>query len=250
MISAILKRRYWVLKSKIYSLLGLLIMLPILLTVIVYFPIKNLIVDHQTWDVPFEQWILSGLVVLTQMMMLIPSVSRDLFELRIQKKIIPAIVLTPISKPNYLVELFVCILIESVFYLISAMLIFSILTAPGFNFLQYSMLFILLLLMNAIIINILITLSLLIDRFTIYLTSVLLLTLIIIFASGLIFDFSLFPENIANILKFSPIGLITQSVHGALFDGMIYWLFILGILIIILIWITLNSLLFTKRVAK
>jgi|GEM_PF-5567109 len=249
MISAILNRRYWIVKSRIYTLLGLLILLPILLTIIVYLPLKNLIVD-QAWDIQFEQWIFAGLVVIAQLMMLIPSVSRDLFELRIQKRIIPTIVLTPASNSNYLIGLFTCILIESVFYLVSAMLIFSILTAPGFSFFQYSMLFFLLLLMNALIINILITLSLSIDRFTLYLTSVTVLVLIFTFASGLIFDFGLFPENITNILKYSPSGLIAQAVHGALFNGTINWLFILGILIIIMIWTTLNSLLFVKRTDK
>ena len=82
MIVSILTRRFWIIKNRLFSTLGLLFLLPIFLNVVINLPFKRMVVNPLL-NISHEQWIFPGLVIIVVLMMMIPSVYRDLFDLRI-----------------------------------------------------------------------------------------------------------------------------------------------------------------------
>ncbi len=229
MISSILIRRYWIIKNRLVTTLGLLLFLPIFINIVVNLPLKRIIVNP-LWKIPHEQWIYPGLVLIVVTIMMIPSVYRDLFELRIHKKLLPSLALTPISKSKYLYSFLLTVLIESVLYAIVIMIIFSFLIAPDFTVIDYLIMFPFVLFFIALTANILVTISLIIDKTTLYNILMLMIFLFIVFASGLIIEFEYFPEAIGNIIKYLPTGQIMHSMRMALFSDVVNWAIILIVL--------------------
>ncbi|MFC1593510.1 hypothetical protein ACFL3O_01080 [Candidatus Neomarinimicrobiota bacterium] len=249
MISTLLKRRFWIIKKRIFSTLGLLLILPIFLNIVINLPFKRLVVNP-LWNIPHEQWIYPGLTIIVVIMMMIPSVYRDLFDLRIHKKLLPTLTLTPISKSMYLYSFLITIIIETVLYTILVMVVYSILIVPGFAVLDYLIMLPFFLLFIALGANILITLSLVVDKTTLNNLLMLMFFLFIVFASGTVVEFEYFPEIIGNVLRYLPTGQIMQSLRMSLFSGVINWLIVLSALVTIIMWAYLNGIIFKKRLTK
>ena len=249
MISSILTRRFWIVKNRLLSTLSLLLILPVFLNIVINLPFKRMVISP-LWDVPHEQWIYPGLVIIVIIMMMIPSVYRDLFELRIHKKLLPSLSLTPISKSLYLYNFLLTVIIESIVYTILVMTVFSILIVPNFGILDYLIMFPYLVLFIALGANILISLSLLVNKTTLYNLLMLSFFLFIIFASSTVIEFEYFPEVIGNVLRYLPTGQIMHSMRMALFSDVINWLIIFASIITIVLWTYINGLLFTKRLRK
>jgi ABC-type multidrug transport system permease subunit len=249
MISTLLIRRFWIIKNRLLTTLGLLLILPVFLNIVINLPFKRLVVNP-LWNIPHEQWIYPGLTIIVVVMMMIPSVYRDLFDLRIHKKLLPALALTPVSKVLYLYNFFLTIIIEAAVYTILVMQVYYILIAPGFTVLDYLIMIPFILLFIALGANILITLSLIVDKTTLYNVLMLTFFLFIVFASGTVIEFEYFPEVIGNILIYLPTGQIMQSLRMALFSGVINWLILLIIFSAIILWTVINGIIFKKRLIK
>ncbi len=249
MISTLLIRRIWIVKNRFLTTLGLLLILPVFLNIVINLPFKRLVVNP-LWNIPHEQWIYPGLTIIVVVMMMIPSVYRDLFDLRIHKKLLPALALTPVSKALYLYNFVLTVIIEAAVYTIIVMQVYYILIAPGFAVLDYFIMFPFILLFIALAANILITLSLIVDKTTLYSLFMLTFFLFIVFASGTVIEFEYFPEVIGNILRYLPTGQIMQSLRMALFSGVINWLILLSIFGIIILWTVINGILFKKRLTR
>ncbi len=249
MISTLLIRRFWIIKNRLLTTLGLLLILPVFLNIVINLPFKRLVVNP-LWNIPHEQWIYPGLTIIVVVMMMIPSVYRDLFDLRIHKKILPALALTPVSKALYLYNFLISVIIEAAVYTILVMQVYYILIAPGFAVLDYLIMFPFILLFIALAANILITLSLIVDKTTLYSLLMLTFFLFIVFASGTVIEFEYFPEVIGNILMYLPTGQIMQSLRMALFSGVVNWLILSSIFGAIILWTVINGILFKKRLTK
>ncbi|MBU0529202.1 ABC transporter permease [bacterium] len=249
MISALLIRRFWIIKNRLFTTLGLLLILPIFLNVVINLPFKRLVVNP-LWNIPHEQWIYPGLTIIAVIMMMIPSVYRDLFDLRIHKKLLPSLALTPMSKSLYLYYFLITVLIETIVYTALVMAVYSVLIAPGFSLLDYLIMFPFFILFIALSANILITLSLVVDKTTLYNLLMLIFFLFIVFASGTVIEFEYFPEIIGNIFRYLPTGQIMQSLRMAMFSGVVNWLIFFSALVTIILWTYLNGLLFKKRLTK
>ena len=249
MISTQLVRRFWIIKNRFFTTLGLILILPIFLNVIINLPFKRIVVNP-LWNIPHEQWIYPGLTIIVVVMMMIPSVYRDLFELRIHKKLLPALALTPGSKSVYLYNFLLAVLIETMIYAILVMIINSILIVPGFGLLDYLIMIPFFILFLALGANILITLSLIVEKTTLYSLLMLMFFLFIVFASGTVIEFEYFPEIVGNVLRYLPTGQIMQSLRMALFSGVINWAILFIAFLTIILWTYFNGLLFKMRLNK
>jgi len=249
MLMTILNRRFWIIKNRLFSTVALLLLLPIFLNVIINLPFKRMVVTP-FWNVPHEQWIFPGLVIIIAFIMMIPSVYRDLFDLRLHNKLLPSLALTPILKPMYLYAVLLSVIIELAIYTIIVMFIFSILMVPGFGIIEYLIMFPFIILFIALGANILITLSLVVDKTTLYSITMLTIFIFIIFGSGSIIEFEFFPEIIGNILRYLPTGQILHSLRMAMFSGVFNWLIIISAIVTIIVWAYINGILFTKRLKK
>lgn len=249
MIPLILKRRLWIIKNRIYSTFGLLFLLPIFLHVVINLSFKRMVVNP-LWNIPHEQWIFPGLVIIVVFIMMIPIVYRDLFELRIRNKLIPSLTLAPISHYRFLFVFITAAIIETAIYSIITICIFSIIIFPGLSAVEYLLMFPFILLFIGIGINILITLALLIDKTTLFNVMVLTFFMFIIFGSGLIISFEYFPQIVGDILRYLPTGQIMQSLRMAVFSLAFNWVIILVAILSVFAWSYINGLIFEKRLYR
>ena len=130
------------------------------------------------------------------------------------------------------------------------MIVYSILIAPGFSALDYLLMFPFIILFIALGANILISLSLIVDKTTVYNLLMLTFFVFIVFASGTVIEFEYFPEVIGNILRYLPTGQIMQSLRMALFSGVVNWIIIISMIVTIILWAFLNGIIFKKRLIK
>ena len=63
MIYALLKRRLWLWQNRLILSMSFLFAIPILISVIILYPLKNIFVKSLS-DIPFEQWVIPGLIFL------------------------------------------------------------------------------------------------------------------------------------------------------------------------------------------
>jgi len=207
-------------------------------------------VVNPLWNVPHEQWILPGLVIIVVFIMMIPIVYRDLFELRIRNKLLPSLILAPTTHYRFLFSFITATIIETAIYSIITIGIFSIIMIPGLSIVEYLIMFPFILLFIGIGVNILITLALIIDKTTLSNVIVLTFFMFIIFGSGLIVSFEYFPRIVGDILRYLPTGQIMQSLRMAMFSFAFNWIIIVLVIISIIAWSFINSMVFEKRLYK
>ena len=245
MVNALIKRRVWIVNNRLLSTISAILILPVFLNVFINLPLKNIVVNP-IWDIPYEQWSYPGLVMIVMILMMIPTISRDLFDLRIHKQLIPPLSLTPISKMMFICAFHLVTIIETVLYAIIVMVVLSVLIAPGFSIIDYLIMLPFIIIFSALAANLFITISLCINRTTLYNLVLLSIFTFMLFGSGLVIEFEYFPDIIETILRALPTGQIMQSMRMALFSGVINWLNILGALLIITAWAYLNGHIFQK----
>lgn len=249
MIKLILQRRLWIIRNRLFSTFGLLFLLPVFLHIIINLPLKRLVINP-LWNVSHEQWIFPGLVIIVSFIMMIPIIYRDLFDLRLHNKLLPSLVLAPVSKANFLYSFILAAIIESTFYAVVIMWIFSLIMIPEFSFIDFLIMFPFIILFIGIGTNILISLSLIIDKTTLFVIMVLAFFIFVIFGSGLIVQFEFFPAIIGDILRYLPTGQIMQALRMAIFSHTYNWPIIFLALFSILLWAYFNGLIFTRRIHK
>lgn len=249
MIKAILTRRLWIIRNRLFSTFGILLLLPVFLHTIINLPLKRMVVNP-LWNISHEQWIFPGLVIIVAFVMMMPIIYRDFFDLRLHNKLLPSLALAPVSKTKFLYSFLVAVIIESAVYIVITIWIFSLIMFPLLSVLDYLIMFPFILLFIGLGANIFITLSLIIDRTTLF--SILMLTffIFIIFGSGLIVEFEFFPALIGDILRYLPTGQIMQSLRMAIFSSTFNWLIIALSLISIIVWTYINGVIFAKKVYK
>lgn len=249
MIPLLLKRRLWIIKNRLYSTFGLLFLLPVFLHIVINLSFKRMVVNP-LWNVSHEQWIFPGLVIIVVMVMMIPIVLRDLFELRIRNKLLPSLTIAPVTSITFIYNFFTAVLIETAIYSIITIGIFSTIMMPTYGLVEYLIMFPFIILFLGIGINILITLALIIDKTTLFNVMVLTFFMFIVFGSGLIVSFEYFPQIVGNILRYLPTGQIMQALRMAMFSFTFNWIIILIAIVTIAAWSYLNGFILEKRLYR
>jgi len=170
---------------------------------------------------------------------IIPSIFRDIFDLRIHKKVLTYVSLSPYSKRFIIFSFLMVALIEGIIMSLGSILLFSFIIPYPFGLIEtivllvYSSIFIL------VFGNILITISILADKSATFLLSIVILFFFILLGSGLIIELPFFPPSVNYILSIFPISMTVQAMQSHLFSGFINWplifsplLFSIGLLII------------------
>ena len=231
-------RRIWLFGNNVISSLILSFLFPLTIFIFTNLAFRNVIVIS-FYDIKFDTWIYPSMVLLVSGLSIIPSIFRDIFDLRIHKKILTYLALSPYSKRFIIFSFLVVALIEGIIMCLGSLLIFSLIIPYPFGLIEtvallvYSSIFIL------VIGNILITISILAGQSVTFLISTVMLLLFILIGSGLIIELSFFPSSVNYILSISPISMVVQAMQSYLFSGFINLpltlfpiLFNLGLLII------------------
>ena len=249
MIPLLLKRRFWIIRNRLYSTFGLLFLLPIFLHIVINLSLKRMVVNP-LWNVSHEQWIFPGLVIIVIIIMMIPIVLRDLFELRIRNKLLPALTIAPVTSITFIFSFTTAVIIETAIYSVVTIGIFSTIMMPAYGILEYLIMFPFILLFLGLGINILITLALIIDKTTLFNVMVLTFFIFIVFGSGLIVSVQYSPQIVADILIYLPTGQIMQALRMAMFSFTFNWIIILIAILTIATWSYLNGIILEKRLYR
>ena len=231
-------RRIWLLGNNITSSLVLSFMLPLTVFIFTNLAFRNVLI-MSLYDVKFDTWIYPSMVLFVSGLSIIPSIFRDIFDLRIHKKVLTYVSISPYSKRFIIFSFLMVALIEGIIMSLGSILLFSFIIPYPFGLIEtivllvYSSIFIL------VFGNILITISILADKSATFLLSIVILFFFILLGSGLIIELPFFPPSVNYILSIFPISMIVKAMQSYLFSGFINWpliffplLFSIGLLII------------------
>ena len=231
-------RRIWLLGNNITSSLVLSFMLPLTVFIFTNLAFRNVLI-MSLYDIKFDTWIYPSMVLFVSGLSIIPSIFRDIFDLRIHKKVLTYVSLSPYSKRFIIFSFLMLALIEGIIMSLGSILLFSFIIPYPFGLIEtivllvYSSIFIL------VFGNILITISILADKSATFLISIIVLFFFILLGSGLIIELPFFPPSVNYILSIFPISMTVQAMQSHLFSGFINWplifsplLFSIGLLII------------------
>ena len=246
MIKGLLKRRYWLFKSRLISSITVLFLFPVIFSLIVILPLKSIIL-YSISGVLYEIWVYPGFIYFIASISLFPILYRDFFDLRIHHKLLVNISLTPFSKSTIIFSYLICSVFEAIIFGLIAALVYSLFIPIEFLFIQYIIFFISLVLHLFLLGNLFITLCILIDSFTIMWMAIFLMFIFIMFGNGFIIQFEFFPPVLEKILRYQPFSFSFQSMQRFLSINLIDWKLILINLFLVYFWILFNGYIFKKK---
>ena len=222
MIKALLTRRIWLLINHLTSTIVLSFILPIIVFIFTNLAFRNILVNS-VYDINFNVWIYPSMIFLVSSICIIPSIFRDIFDLRIHKKVLTYLSISPWSKQSLVSSILVVSLVEAFSIALFSIMLYSFIIAHPFNFLETIALLIYLLIYILAFGNILITISILSDKSATFLLSLMIIFLVTLFGSGLIIELNFFPSSISYLLSISPISMIVSAMQSYLYSGFIDW---------------------------
>ena len=222
MIKALLTRRIWLLINHLTSTVVLSFILPIIVFIFTNLAFRNILVNS-VYDINFNVWIYPSMIFLVSSICIIPSIFRDIFDLRIHKKVLTYLSISPWSKQSLVSSILVVSLVEAFSIALFSIMLYSFIIAHPFNFLETIALLIYLLIYILAFGNIIITISILSDKSATFLLSLMIIFLVTLFGSGLIIELNFFPSSISYLLSISPISMIVSAMQSYLYSGFIDW---------------------------
>ena len=201
------------------------ILIPILLHLMLTTLMKNIFINSLD-KIPYEIWALPGVVFLISILSAYAVLYRDLFDLRIHKKSFISITLAPYSKFYLVFGFLIAAIIESLIYGILSMIILSLLLSQQLQWYAYFAIPIYGSIFLLLFGNLTLTLSILTERITTFISITIILFFFMIFGTGILFEFEFYPRILGMILSYNPFSLITSELRRLVFLNQIDWLLI------------------------
>ena len=225
------------------------ILIPILLHLMLTTLMKNIFINSLD-KIPYEIWAFPGVILLISIMSAYAVLYRDLFDLRIHNKSFISITLAPYSK-FYLVFGFLLVaIIESLIYGILSMIILLLFLSQQLQWYSYFAIpvygSIFLLLFG----NLTLTLSILTERITTFISITIILFFFMIFGTGILFEFEFYPRMLGMILSYNPFSLIISELRGLVFLKQINWVWIVIPVLTGLGWTWINGFLIKRSLKQ
>ena len=240
MIIALVYRRLWLWKNRLVPSIFLFLSLPLVVFLMISLPLKN-IIRFSLGGIPYDLWVLPGMLFIISSFIMYPLLYREFFELRIHKKVLTNLSLTPHSKNTIILSNLVASSIEAFAVVIFSTILYASFIRISINIIDLGYLLFCLSLYNFVLGNLYITLSLIVDTLTTMLLSTFMLFLVIVFGNGYLIEFSFFPLAFDSIIELSPISIpfqIFQKFHST---GFIDYISVSILIVLIYFWILLNG---------
>ena len=246
MILSFIKRRWFLTKSRFFSTLVLALLLPLFLHVSINFSMKH-VNSSIAGGIPYESWSLSGLLMLIVTISLIPIVYRDLFDLRIHKNVLFPLTITPISKQKIIIGFLFAAVLESMIFVIIALIAFGLLTSHLQSLINYLVIIPYVIAYGFIIGNLIISFSLMTNRTMNFLLIIFTSVIFITFSSDSIVGINNFPPILENIFKYLPTTMLVSGLREVLLGGTIHYISFIYPVIIGIMWTILNGSLLKRK---
>tara|TARA_B100000214_G_scaffold98883_1_gene68856 strand:+ start:138 stop:788 length:651 start_codon:yes stop_codon:yes gene_type:complete len=201
-------------------------------------------------EIPYDIWVFPGLMFIIGSFSIYPILYREFFELRINRKVLINISLTPYTKLMIVFSSLIVSIIESFLIVLFSSFIYSVFTPLSIMPASILVLFICLFIYFLLLGNLYITMSLCIDSITTMFIVSFMVFIFILFGNGFLIELSFFPISIESILKWSPFSIPFQVYHQ--FDSTRF-IDLINILLIMLLnyfWLLLNSFILKKKLQQ
>ena len=240
MIIALIHRRLWLWKNRLVPSIFLLLSLPLIVFSMISLPLKN-IIRFSLGGIPYDVWVLPGILFIISSFIMYPLLYREYFELRIHKKVLTNLSLSPHSKNTMIFSSLVVSSIEAFIVVIFSAFVYASFINISINITDLVYLLFCLNLYNLLLGNLYISLSLIVDTLTTMLLLTFMIFLVIVFGNGYLIEFSFFPLGLDSIIKLSPISIPFQIFQKFNSTGIIDYLSISILVVLIYFWILLNG---------
>ena len=130
MIKALLLRRIWLLGNNLTSGIVILFLFPLTIFIFTNLAFRKIPVVG-IYDVDFDIWIYPSMIFLVTGLSILPSIFRDVFDLRVHKKVLSYLSLSPYSKRYMIFSFSIVSLVESIIIGFVAVILFSSIGTPG-----------------------------------------------------------------------------------------------------------------------
>ena len=132
MINAFIYRRYSLLKNSLLSTLFVFFCSPLLIFIFVNLVFRKVLVNNY-YDISFDVWIYPSMIFIISSFSILPSIFRDLYDLRIHQKLLTYISLSPYSKSVTIFSFLVISLLEGFVMGVFSLGLFSIILVFPFD---------------------------------------------------------------------------------------------------------------------
>ena len=240
MIIALVYRRLWLWKNRLVPSIFLFLSLPLVVFLMISLPLKN-IIRFSLGGIPYDLWVLPGMLFIISSFIMYPLLYREFFELRIHKKVLTNLSLTPHSKNTIILSNLVVSSIEAFAVVIFSTILYASFINISIKIIDLVYLLFCLSLYNLVLGNLYITLSLIVDTLTTMLLSTFMVFLVLVFGNGYLIESSFFPLAFDSIITLSPISIpfqIFQKFHST---GFIDYISISILIVLIYFWVLFNG---------
>ena len=191
--------------------------------------------------IPYEIWVMPGIIFIIPSLCLFPLLYRDFFDLRIHLKVLVNVSLAPYSKLAIIGGyLFVAGIEATILGIISLFVISGFIAFP-LSILQTVVMFLCLISYLFLLGNFFISMSLLIDTITTLFLMTALSFVYILFGNGFIIEFGFFPLGVESFLKWQPLSIPFQIFQQYKYTGIFDWALFSGSVLIGTLWTFANS---------
>jgi len=249
LIRALLSRRAWLLGNNLTTSVVILFLFPLSIFIFTNLALRK-IPSIGLYDIEFDVWVYPSMIFLVTGLCILPSIFRDLFDLRVHKKVLSYLSLSPHSKRYMILSFSIVSIVESLIYGLVSIILFSLLIPYPFGFIKtigfisYFGIYIFLLS------NVFITIAILSDKLSTILISVFAFIFFLLFGSGLIISPSFYPSSLESLLSVLPLAMIIKAMQSYLFSGFINWIFTVVPLLTGLLLLSLNSILIRNKLRQ
>jgi|TARA_B100001079_G_scaffold61086_1_gene51782 ABC-type polysaccharide/polyol phosphate export permease len=230
------------------STIAFAVLIPLLLHITLTMVMKNIFI-YSLDKIPYEIWVFPGIVLLVSILSAYAVLYRDLFDLRIHKKSFIPITLAPYSKFYLVGGFLLTAIVESLIYGILSMIILSFLLSQSLHWYSYIAIPLYGFTFLFLFVNLLLTISILSERITTFLSMIIILFFFMIFGTGILFEFEFYPKILGTVLTYNPFSLILSELRGFLFSNHINWIWILVPILTGFVWTWINGFIL-KRTLK
>lgn len=239
-INTFIVRRIWLSQQRVFFTVGIALVIPVILHVFINSSMKFIVV-RSIRNYPYEEWVFPGILLIIMATITMTALYRDIFEMRIQRKLLLPVTMAPVSKNTILVGIMVPAIFEGLIFVIVGAGVLVLMSGLVFSALNFTIMIIFSLLFGVLVANLFITISLLSERVSFFIFNTLGAFSLITFGSGILFEFDFYPQTIARILMNLPFGLAVKTMRLIMFSGIIDYLSIIILISLAVIWHLLNG---------
>ena len=249
MIKALLLRRIWLLGNNLTSSLVILFLFPLTVFIFTNLALRKIPLIG-LYDISFDIWIYPSMIFLVTGLAILPSIFRDLFDLRVHKKVLSYMSLSPYSKKYMIFSFSIVSLVESLIFGFFSSILYSVITPYPFGIIQTVGFILYFCIYTILLANIFITVSIISDKLSTLFISLFGFIFFMFFGSSLIISLDFYPTIIKNILSSLPLVMCIKSMQSFLFSGFINWAFTIIPILSSFLLLFINSILIKNKLKQ